>query len=130
MYSVSIQIFTLFQPPPPSPSGIIAVSCGQSYSFDERIQLSTRLLLSRSLILIWSFTDPIHPQLFLEAPDDILCFRFNPSNPNIVVGGCANGQIILWDLEAYQDRLQLNKSQESTDLRGMAASLVGGWVGA
>ena len=32
-------------------------------------------------------------QLFLEAPDDILCFRFNPYKPNFVVGGCRNGQV-------------------------------------
>ena len=105
-------------------TGIIAVSCGQTYSFNERIELSSRLLLSRSLILIWSFTDPIHPQLFLEAPDDVLCFKFNPSNPNVVVGGCANGQIVLWDLEEYQDRLQLNKTTDVAETRGTAANLV------
>ena len=26
------------------------------------------------------------------------------------LGGCANGQVVLWDLEEYQDRLQLNKT--------------------
>ncbi|XP_064386318.1 dynein axonemal intermediate chain 3-like isoform X2 [Halichondria panicea] len=107
----------------PTIKGIIAVSCGQNYSFDERIQLSNRLLLSKSLILIWSFTDPIHPQLFLEAPDDVLCFKFNPSDPNIVIGGCANGQVVLWDLGEYQDRLQVNKSQESSDVRSAAANM-------
>lgn len=42
-------------------SGIIGVACGETYSFDERVDLSFRLLHSRSLILIWSFADPIHP---------------------------------------------------------------------
>ncbi len=56
--------------------GIVAVSCGENLSFDDRVDLSTVLLRKQSLILIWSFTDPIHPVLFLEAPDSILCFRY------------------------------------------------------
>ena len=43
--------------------GVIAVACGESYSADERVELATRLTSSRSLILLWSFTDPIHPQV-------------------------------------------------------------------
>ena len=102
--------------------GIVAVSCGDSYSFNERIDLS--FVQSNFLILIWSFVDPIHPQLFLEAPDTVRCFQFNPSNPNIIVGGCANGQIVLWNIEDYQDRLQLNKSTDPMESRSMAANLV------
>lgn len=33
-------------------------------------------------------------QFLLECPDDILAFQFSPSNPNIIVGGCLNGQVI------------------------------------
>ncbi len=33
-------------------------------------------------------------------------------------------QIVLWDLREYQDRLQLNKSQESSDVRSAAANMV------
>ena len=50
-------------PPPGMHTGTLAVSCGGSYSFDERIELSSRLLHTHSLILIWSFADPIHPQV-------------------------------------------------------------------
>ena len=32
-------------------------------------------------------------QLLMEAPDDILCFEFNPSDPNVIAGGCINGQV-------------------------------------
>ena len=41
--------------------GIVAVSCGVNYSANERVDLSSKLLLSRHLILVWSFSDPIHP---------------------------------------------------------------------
>ena len=103
-------------------TGIVAVSCGDSYSFNERIDLS--FVQSSFLILIWSFVDPIHPQLFLEAPDTVRCFQFNPSNPDVVVGGCANGQIVLWNISDYQDRLQLNKAADPLQPRSMAANLV------
>lgn len=69
------------------------------------MNLSSKLILKPSLILIWSLSDPIHPQLMLECPDDIFCFRFCPSDPSIIAGGCINGQVVLWDISAYNERL-------------------------
>ena len=43
--------------------GIVAVACVHNYDCDERIDLYSKLLLEHSLILIWSFVDPIHPQV-------------------------------------------------------------------
>lgn len=93
----------------PTFRGIIAFSAAENLTFDERIDFSHQILLSPSLILIWSFTDPIHPQLLLQAPEDIYCFQFNPSDPNIVAGGCINGQVVLWDISQYVNRLKLPK---------------------
>ena len=45
-------------------------------------------------------------QLLLEAPDDILCFKFMPTNPAIVAGGCINGQVVLWDISEHLERLK------------------------
>lgn len=47
-------------------------------------------------------------QLLLEGPDDILAFEFCPSDPNIVVGGCINGQVLA---SAGGNRSQLNIHQ-------------------
>lgn len=96
----------------PTIKGIVAFSVAENMSFDERIDNSYRLLLSPSLILIWSFTDPIQPQLLLQAPEDIYCFQFNPSDTNIVAGGCINGQIVLWDISQYANRLKLPKTAQ------------------
>ena len=41
--------------------GIIAVSCGEGLSFDDRVDYFSRILMTSSLVLIWSFSDPIHP---------------------------------------------------------------------
>ena len=56
-------------------AGIVAVSCSENVGYDERMDLSSTLLKDRSLVLIWSFTDPIHPVLFLEGPETVQCFK-------------------------------------------------------
>ncbi len=43
--------------------------------------------------------------MFLEAPCDVFTFAFSPTEPNIVAGGCINGQIALWDIHEYEDRI-------------------------
>lgn len=86
--------------------GLIAVSVAVRYSFEERVHFSGKLLLQPSLILFWSFSDPIHPQLMLESPDDIFCFKFCPNDPNIIAGGCINGQIVLWDISTHAERIE------------------------
>ncbi|KAF4021627.1 hypothetical protein G4228_013851 [Cervus hanglu yarkandensis] len=86
--------------------GLIAVSVAVRLSFEERVHFSGKLLLQPSLILFWSFSDPIHPQLMLESPDDIFCFQFCPTDPNIIAGGCINGQVVMWDITAHADRIE------------------------
>ncbi len=44
-------------------------------------------------------------QLLLEAPDDIFSFAFSPTEPNILAGGCINGQIALWDISQFEEHL-------------------------
>ncbi|XP_040326753.1 dynein axonemal intermediate chain 3 [Herpailurus yagouaroundi] len=90
----------------PTIYGLIAVSMAVRLSLEDRVHFSGKLLLQPSLILFWSFSDPIHPQLMLESPDDIFCFKFCPSDPNIIAGGCINGQIVLWDITAHADRIE------------------------
>uniref|UniRef100_A0A3Q1G0I3 Dynein axonemal intermediate chain 3 n=1 Tax=Acanthochromis polyacanthus TaxID=80966 RepID=A0A3Q1G0I3_9TELE len=47
-------------------------------------------------IVFYSFSDPSNPQLLLECPCDLSAFEFNPSNPNIIVGGCVTGQVFIF----------------------------------
>ncbi|XP_048860045.1 dynein axonemal intermediate chain 3-like isoform X1 [Brienomyrus brachyistius] len=94
----------------PTINGLIAVSVMEKLSSEGKINGSAKLLQNPPLIFFWSFSDPINPQLLLECPDDVLSFQFCPSNPNIIVGGCMNGQVVLWDVSAYADRLQGTRS--------------------
>ncbi|KAJ3195007.1 WD repeat-containing protein 63, partial [Irineochytrium annulatum] len=101
----------------PTQRGVVAVSCVQRCTFDERIENGHSFRSKQSLILIWSFHDPIHPQLILEAPDDINCFQFNPSDPNIIAGGCMDGQVVVWDISEYQDKLKSNRKPRTPEDR-------------
>ncbi|XP_055258158.1 dynein axonemal intermediate chain 3 isoform X2 [Moschus berezovskii] len=56
--------------------GLIAVSVAVRLSFEERVHFSGKLLLQPSLILFWSFSDPIHPQ------------------------------VVMWDITAHADRIE------------------------
>ncbi|XP_063906169.1 dynein axonemal intermediate chain 3 [Zophobas morio] len=49
-------------------------------------------------VLFWSFTDDLKPKLILETPRPVYTVSCCPFDPNLIVGGCANGQIILWDI--------------------------------
>ena len=41
--------------------GIVAVSCIKQMPFYERVDQAAQTLMIPSLILVWSFADPIHP---------------------------------------------------------------------
>lgn len=49
--------------------------------------------------LVWDMGDPMHPKFILESLYEIAVIRFNPGRPNIIVGGCMNGQIVVWDTD-------------------------------
>ncbi|XP_024543144.1 WD repeat-containing protein 63 [Selaginella moellendorffii] len=96
----------------PGKKGVVAASCSDSRAYDERLQFTGKP--SNSFVLIWSFVDPIRPQIILECLSDIFSLRFNQSNPRFVAGGCYNGQVIIWDIAAAQMHMEA-KEKESSD---------------
>ncbi|KAJ3039952.1 WD repeat-containing protein 63 [Rhizophlyctis rosea] len=106
----------------PTIKGVVGISCTQRLAFDEWVERGFPMRSKQALILIWSFHDPIIPQLMLEAPEDVGCFQFSQADPNIIVGGLRNGQIILWDIGEYQDKLKSNRKSG----RGGSAADVSG----
>ncbi|NXY72203.1 WDR63 protein, partial [Glareola pratincola] len=96
----------------PTIYGIIAVSARDRHYYEEQANLSDKSLLQQSVILFWSFFDPIHPKLMLECPEDIYCFQFSPSDPNIIAGGCINGQVVLWDISHHEEKLRNAKTDD------------------
>lgn len=82
----------------PTRKGMIAVSPTRNLSFDERVEQSGQAHTAH--ILLWDFVDLIHPQIMLQSPHEMYCFRFNPcpGQQNLVAAGCLNGQVIIWDI--------------------------------
>ena len=62
-------------------------------------------------MLVWNFRDPIHPELVLESPYEVFCFESNPLQPEVIVGGCYNGQIIMWDTASQEVKPFASSSQ-------------------
>jgi dynein intermediate chain 3, axonemal len=100
----------------PVQKGVVAMSCTLAYGFEDRISHSSPSKSRRPVILLWSFNDPFHPQLILEAPADVACFQFNPENPSVVAGGCVNGQIVLWDISDYHQKLASSARKNDKDI--------------
>ena len=85
----------------PGVKGVVAVSCAQNADFELRTTEAGKV--QTGYVLLWSFSDPIHPQYVLEAPGDVFAFRFHPTQPDTVVGGLSSGQVVVWNLaEAKQ----------------------------
>ncbi|NXU13030.1 WDR63 protein, partial [Pardalotus punctatus] len=104
----------------PTIFGIIALSARQQPAYEEQVNLPNKSLLHQSVILLWSFFYPVCPQLILMAPEDIYCFEFSPSDPNVIAGGCVNGQVVLWDISKHKEKLQntnpvVEETTESTE---------------
>lgn len=103
----------------PNRKGVVACACTDPASQTER--LATMGRLSPAYILVWNFRDPIHPEYVMESPHEVFSFQFNPLNPDIVVGGCYNGQIVVWDTDGCE-RNQAGKGGGSG-----ARGAVGNW---
>ncbi|KAL1491053.1 hypothetical protein ABEB36_011706 [Hypothenemus hampei] len=95
-------------------SGIIAIAyCDSSphifYSGPNKDDEVYKAVHSTNLVLIWSFLDVLKPKLILESPREVHKISFCKFDENILVGGCENGQIIVWDL---RNKLQKVEKQE------------------
>lgn len=49
------------------------------------------------LVLVWNTHAPSRPEYVLHTTSDVLTARFSPFHPNLIIGGCYNGQVCIWD---------------------------------
>jgi WD40 repeat protein len=75
---------------------MVAVLPVSRNDFDRRASDNGKV--SSFHILVWHFSQMVRPHLILESPYELSCFHFNPSRTNYVVGGCSNGQVVVWDI--------------------------------
>jgi len=107
----------------PSRKAMLAVSPIRNLSFDDRNSRAGRPVLAH--VLLWDFADLIHPQIMLEGPNEILCFRFNrnPDQHELIACGCINGQVVLFDTRSGMSKLtERDKSKSSRGSGGGGGS--------
>ncbi|KAJ9576310.1 hypothetical protein L9F63_006810 [Diploptera punctata] len=106
----------------PSWSGIVACSY-VDYIRCIHIQINKtlpdeifRAVHGSNLVLIWSFVDSLKPKLILESSQEVHSLSFCPFNENILIGGCINGQVVVWDLtdklRKVEEVINLTPSQQ------------------
>ena len=45
-------------------------------------------------------------QLLLRICDDVTKFEWHPNDEGILIGGCMNGQVVIWDVAEYLPMLR------------------------
>ncbi|RHY32300.1 hypothetical protein DYB32_002680 [Aphanomyces invadans] len=95
----------------PKKSGVVAVAAATNSSFSKRADATDKV--DGSYILLWNFADLIHPQLMMEAPQDVMAVKFNPTQPGIVVAGLFNGQVCVWDISKAEGHISKKKAKST-----------------
>eukprot|EP00977_Amphora_coffeiformis_P014986 scaffold4278_cov173-Amphora_coffeaeformis.AAC.9 len=57
-------------------------------------------LQADGLVLIWSCSMPQRPEHVLTCAGPVMTVRQSPQQPSMVLGGCASGQVVVWDVRA------------------------------
>ena len=100
----------------PKSQGMLAVSAVRNITFDQRAAVAGQT--NTSHLLIWDFRQLVKPTAVLKCNNEILAFRFNRNNQNLVIGGCITGQVVLWDITAVlasQQKKGRNNQDDDND---------------
>ena len=91
------------------------LGCAYVAKDDFKQRVATGGLVPLATVLVWDFADNINPRYVLEGPNDMFCFRFNPTNPEWVVAGCISGQVVLWNLQTGRRAPATFEDQQQKD---------------
>lgn len=85
-------------------TGIVACAysdeCSHSYlKYRPNKDVVTEAVYDVLPVLLWSFKDTLRPRLYLQTPREVSVVSFCPYDENILIGGCINGQVIVWDIK-------------------------------
>ncbi|TRY75281.1 hypothetical protein TCAL_00687, partial [Tigriopus californicus] len=87
---------------------IMAMSVIENVSYEDYLEsLSTRLVMP-NVVMIWNMNYNYYPQVLLRVADDVTHLEWHPFEPETLVGGCVNGQLMIWDLTQYYSNLESN----------------------
>lgn len=58
------------------------------------------------LVQVWNMHLHDRPEYVFHAQSDVLTAKFSPFHPNLIIGGCYSGQVLLWDTRAKSSPVQ------------------------
>lgn len=93
-----------------------------SLTFDERMKSSDQQM--ESSIVFWNFENKQNPhaELKLWSPVDITVFEMQPGNPNFVVAGAYNGQILIYNKGSDAQLMTATSEKEVKTIKYRAIS--------
>ena len=90
---------------------LVAMSLVDNMEFDLRARITGKSFESYVLVLNFGDSNIITLHQILETPVEITTIEFHPENPNVLFGGCLNGQIVVWDTSCSELKIQTAKSK-------------------
>lgn len=80
---------------------VVAVSVMSQASMAERLEAGKDV--DNAVCIVWSLADQAVPQYILDSPAEVVCLKFCPTKPDLIIGGLANGQVALWNINVQGD---------------------------
>lgn len=115
-------------------TGIVAISYADGSptvmkTLSTRQDPIQRAVYGLNPVMIWSHIDSLKPKLYLESPREVKTLSFCPFDENILIGGCINGQIILWDLTNKLENVEkIEVLSETREKYRIAMNAHMGWM--
>lgn len=74
--------------------------------------------------LVWSFNDSLVPKLVLECPREVTSVSVSPLDGNLVIGGCANGQLSIKNLKNLKIKIFITNNNYKVSLKKIIISAI------
>lgn len=118
----------------PMMTGIVAISYADGSPsvmkfLSTRSDPIQRAVYGLNPVMIWSHVDSLMPKLYMESPREVKVLSFCPFDENILIGGCVNGQIVVWDLTHKLENVEkLEVLSETREKYRIAMNAHMGWM--
>lgn len=115
-------------------TGIVAISYADGSpavmkTLSSRPDPIQRAVYGLNPVMIWSHIDSLIPKLYLESPREVKMLSFCPFDENILVGGCINGQLVVWDLTNKLENVErIEVLSETREKYRIAMNAHMGWM--
>jgi len=92
----------------PFRTDVVAAAIKEPLTHEERL---TRSATSFSYyVVIWKFSDWAKPMMVLGCSQMCQTLKFCPTNPHILVAGCEDGKVIMWNLKRTENEETLDNT--------------------